>query len=155
MKSFIEYYKQTKRTITEAEMLDISITALDKAVKKIPSLLSQNVVITEKTDGCLEYSTEIVTKEYGVLPIGKIVDERIQCSVLSFNHETNLHEFREVTQVLNSGRSDNWVEILLEDGTTLTITDNHWVWSETDNTYKQEKDLVVGEEMKKNVQNSN
>jgi len=129
--------------------MDISIKQLKKVLKKpkdVDNFLSSDIKIEEKLDGCLDKDTIIETKEFGFIPISKIVDENLKCSVRGYDTEKQELVWNEVQKVLNSGKADNWVEIELEDGRTIKITDNHWVWSETEKTYKQVKNLYEGEE---------
>ena len=129
--------------------MDISIKQLKsvlKSKKDIENFLNTDIKIEEKLDGCLDKDTMIETKEFGFIPISKIVDENLKCSVRGFDTEKQELVWNEVQKVLNSGKADNWVEIELEDNRTIKITDNHWVWSETEKTYKQVKNLYDGEE---------
>lgn len=135
-----------KEVLMEKEMLDISIENADK-VKNKDAFLGDTYRVEEKFDGCLDYDTKIMTLEFGEITIGKIVDENIDCSVLSYNHTTKTTEYKPVIGKKNSGKSDNWVKITLTNNEVITITDNHWVWSETRKTYIQVKDMVIDEEI--------
>lgn len=145
----LQKVNNTNRTVEfllEKEMLDISILNADK-VKDKDAFLNDTYRIEEKFDGCLDYNTKIKTKEFGEIEIGKVVDENLDCSVLSYNHSDDILEYKKITARKNSGKSKNWVQITLENNDVIKITDNHWVWSETCNDYVQVKDMKEGEEI--------
>ena len=130
-------------------VMDISIKSWYNVLKKenvFKKFLESKMIVEEKVDGCLDKDTIIETKEFGFIPISKIVDENLKCSVRGYDTEKQELVWNEVQKVLNSGKADNWVEIELEDKRTIKITDNHWVWSETEKTYKQVKNLYEDEE---------
>lgn len=127
-------------------MLDISIPKINEL--SVNTILDTEWIASEKYDGCFEYNTPIETKEFGILPIGKIVDEKIECNVKSFNHSTNTYEWKPITNYSNKGKGINWIKLTMENGKTLIVTDNHWVWSDDRQTYIQVKDLKVNENLK-------
>ena len=100
------------------------------------------VEITEKLEGCLDASTIVNTIEYGDLPISEIVDNKLDCHVLTYNTETNDVEMQ---KVLNHSVEDNngkeWFEIELEDGRTIKLTGNHRVWLPELNCYRRVDEL--------------
>ena len=53
-------------------------------------------------------------------------------------------EFKDIIFKKNSGVSNNWVKLILENNYELILTDNHWIWSETKKEYIQinNKDLI-------------
>lgn len=135
--------------MAKANVIDVSIKSWDKVLKKeedFDKFFSTPLVVTEKMDGCLDKDVVVETKEYGIKKISEIVDNNLKCNVKGYDTEKNEIVWNEIQKVLNSGKSDNWVEIELEDGRKIKITDNHWVWSETEKTYKQVKDLKENEE---------
>lgn len=142
----VNHQNKLNNVLLEKAMLDISIENADK-VKNKEAFLKNTFKIEEKFDGCLDYETLIETDNFGLVEIGKVVDENLDCKVKSFNHLTNSIEFKNITAKKNSGLSDNWVMITLENGEKIKITDNHWVWSETKQKYVQVKDLKENEEV--------
>lgn len=85
--------------------------------------------VQPKLDGCLDYST-VVSTDKGNLYIGDIVEDNIECSVLSFNEKTKKKEFKKVLGRYKNLNADSvkWFEVETEDGIKIKITGNHRVY---------------------------
>jgi len=96
---------------------------------------------------CFPYET-LITTDLGELPIGIIVEDKIQCKALSFNHETNQTEWQSINQYYKTDALDEMIEIELEDGTFLQCTPNHPIYVENKGYIKADE-LVEGDCVKK------
>lgn len=88
---------------------------------------------------CFPYEM-LVTTNLGEIPIGRIVEEMIDCTIASFNHETNEIEYQPIDGYMKNPSPDEIIEIELEDGRIIECTGNHPIY--TERGYVSAQDLM-------------
>lgn len=115
-------YSLTPEVAQEDVLLPMLAHPYEKYAKKI----SFPVDVQPKLDGCFTYNTSVVT-DRGHLPIGRIVEEHIDCKVLSWNEGESRFEYKPVTNYFYNGKApqSEWCEIRLENSRRIKATWNH------------------------------
>ena len=102
--------------------------------------------LVPKTDQerCLSGDT-IVETDSGKIKISDIVNNRLVCSALSFNTSKEVVEYMPVVGYSVVENDKNWIEITLDNGTTLTCTEDHKIWSVFACDYVEAQQLSEGD----------
>jgi len=101
----------------------------------------QRIPVREYKQMCLPYDSKISTKEHGDIQIGEIVENELNCRVLSFNEQTGVFEFK---PIVNFYKNDSGDMLCLKTqlGNELKLTPTHpmlvkekdaFVWKKSNN----------------------
>lgn len=105
------------------------------------------LALIEKMDGCLPYN-QIIQTEEGSIPIGEIVNKRMDVKVKSYNKQGEI-EYREIESYFKNGKAEKWLEIDIGEeikSGMMRLTPNHEVYTEEGK--KQAGDLKEGDYLK-------
>lgn len=84
-----------------------------------------------------------INTEYGEIDIRSIVEEKTPLKVLSYNHELQMTEFKEI-KGYETRQTEEMIEIDLGDGETIECTPDHLIYIEGQG-YKKAEDLEEGD----------
>ena len=100
----------------------------------------------QKTDQerCISGET-LISTNMGELSIQYIVDNRLDCEVLSYNHETNTAEYKKIVDWSVMTRRDTWVKITTKSGKQIVCTKNHRIWCDDISAYRQAEEIRPGQ----------
>lgn len=87
----------------------------------------------------------MVTTNKGDISIKEIVDNKMNVKVLSYNHENNNLEFKNIIDWSMMRNNNDWLKIVTKSGKTLICTKNHKIWSEDIQAYRNAMDLEIGQ----------
>lgn len=109
--------------------------------------------VSPKIDGCLSGDTLIQTKEFGIKAIKYIVENKLNCRVLSYNTKTKKNEYKKVLNYFQDrelGEKIQWYEIETFDGKILKLTGNHKVFLPELNCWRRVDELTGEENLMEN-----
>lgn len=139
------------------EFLDITKydpEIMDNSSKLLPGNAEGNfpsdyIAKTDETR-CLSYDSLILT-DLGYLKIGDIVENNINCKVLSYNENNDRLEFKKIIGSDSSRNNNDWynVECIDGDGNIIDIkaTSNHMFYLPELNIYRNLNQLISGDSL--------
>ena len=120
--------------------------------KKINNLYKDQTILSfkecyamEKVHGCLNENTLVLTENDGTKTIKEICDSEYKGKILSYDVEKSEKVFKKVTNHMITDETEDWYEIELDNGTTITATSNHKFWLPTLKCWRELKDLSIND----------
>jgi len=80
----------------------------------IENIFDNEVEITEKIDGCFNYESRIMLGDGSFEKIGKIVNNKLNLEVISYNEKTEKLEVKKIIGWHKNGISDDWLRIKIK-----------------------------------------
>lgn len=93
---------------------------------------------------CLRYNS-LITTDAGLIPIGRIVEEKLPVRVLSFDHSTEAYTWNAI-EAYETGPGRSSVKVTFSDGRYLEATSDHPIWANGRGYVKAAK-LAPGDEV--------
>jgi len=111
------------------------------------SLGNVRIPVREYKQMCLPHDAKIFTEEFGEIEIGKVVNKKLKCKVLSWSEKTKKLEFKHVKTYFNNGRN-KLLKLKTNVGGSIKLTPNHpvlikekekFVWKKANDIRKADK----------------
>lgn len=133
---------------------------MSKAMRKITGAINESqctvIFINQLREkigvmfGCFHYNTRVQLADGTTEKIGKIVNQKMDVEVLSYNPETDTIEPRKIVNWFNNGKADKFLQFKVENSTgsgyaKFAATENHQI--STPHGWESAGDLKVGDEV--------
>jgi len=127
--------------------------AVDYEKRKTKMMWTPETMIQPKLDGCVSGDT-LVETEKGIRRMSDVVNGDDEM-VLSYNITSNKKEMRTINGrfvnahdiSVDDSRKLKWLKLHMEDGSTITVTENHRIFIPSLGVWREARDLVEGSEV--------
>jgi recombination protein RecA len=152
------------RVEIEGEMGDshvgIQARLMSQALRKLAGAIKQSntaVIFTNQLRekigvmyGCFNYATRVVLEDGSTEKIGKIVNQKMDVKVLSYNHQTGEFEPRRIVNHFNNGSADHFLQFKVASNygngkRSFACTPNHLLLGE--DGYEDAGEFEVGDNL--------
>lgn len=135
----------------QARLMSQALRKLAGAVKQSNVALIFTNQLREKVGvmfGCFHYNSRVVLADGSTEKIGKLVNERREVDVLSYNDQTRSFEPRKIVNWFNNGKTDRFLQMVVDSNQgrgrrEFGVTENHLML--TPQGYQRAGDLAVGD----------
>lgn len=156
------------RVEIEGEMGDshvgVQARLMSQALRKLAGAIKQSNVAVLFTNqlrdkigvmyGCASYSTRVVLADGSTEKIGKIVNQKLNVEVMSYDPKTGVFEPRKIVNWFNNGRADHFLQFKVASNQgngkrSFSVTPNHLILTESG--YQHAGDLEIGDNVMTSV----
>jgi len=144
----------------QARLMSQALRKLTAAISRSGAIVIFINQIREKIGvmfGCFHYTTRVVLADGSTEKIGKLVNQRREVEVLSYDSRTGRIEPRRIVNWFDNGRADQFIQFEVEGGRSgrrrFGATENHVIF--TPNGPTTAGDLEVGDEVLVSVRDYN
>lgn len=155
MKSFRDYIQEVVQTQRQGiihfyDMKPVEFIAWAKNLKSEFNGILKNIKVTSKLDGlgCLGYDTIVETLEDGKIKLGDIVSKKLHSHIKSYDELSDEIIFKRITGFSEMDESDNWIELELENGFKIEMTENHRIFLPELGCWRRADELREGDVVK-------
>lgn len=140
--------EEAKARIEHPEDLifDEGLEGAIKSYQILRSTAEQPEYVSIKFDGCIHPNSVLLT-ESGEMTILEIIKSPNQHRVLTFNFETTTEEFCDAQYPRINENNKNWVQINLQNGSHLILTEDHEVYT-LNRGWIKAKDILPDDDIK-------
>jgi hypothetical protein len=126
---------------TDDEVFNHGVKGVINSIEQFNSLRhgDNNTIISQKIDGCVHADTIIMTNN-GEKKISEL--NFTDTSVLAKDLNSNLDIMTDITNYTNLVGEKNWIELTLENGSILKLTEDHEVYT-INRGWVEAKDLTI------------
>lgn len=122
----------------QARLMSQALRKLVGAIKNTDTAMIFTNQLREKIGvmfGCFHYNSRVVLADGSTLKIGKIVNQKLDVEVLSYNVKTRQFEPRRIKQWFNNGKTDRFLQFVVASNEgrgrrEFGCTDNHLLLGE-------------------------
>lgn len=122
---------------------DLSLKFED--LKNIIRTSLQGTISHEIKEKCINGESLIELKNNGIKTIKDVVDNKIMDDVLSFDEMNMKSEYKSIIGYADNGKTNEWLEIELENGKKIVVTSNHRIY--TNSGIIEAKNLKIGDNL--------
>ena len=130
----------------EDMIFDGGLAGARAALKILEATAHQPEHVSIKMDGCVHPDSVLLT-ESGEMKIIDLINSPDQHRVLTHNFEINADQYCLAEHPRINNNQKNWVQINLEDGSHITLTDDHEVYT-LNRGWIQAKDIESKDDIK-------
>lgn len=148
-KAFKRFGFDYSKNVTSSTIIFPKELRIISGNSKQESLEGKNLIMAVLDEiACAHYSTKVLLSNGKSETIGKIVNNKQEVEVLTFNFEKKIFEPKRVTQFYKYPRTSPFIKIYTKGcghkrTESVLLTPNHWVY--TDKGKKQVRNLTVGD----------